>query len=104
MPGTDRRSAELYWAVFFATRLAGLRVVRRPAACFAAGLRPLRGARLALGLRPSLATIGASRASQVVDCVRALEKPDFTTEELAEINVYAKEADINLWASSAERD
>ena len=56
------------------------------------------------GGRITSALIGASRASQVADCVKALEKPDFTAEELAEIDVYAKEADINLWASSAERD
>ena len=56
------------------------------------------------GGRITSALIGASRSAQIVDCVKALEKPDFTAEELAEIDVYAKEADINLWASSAERD
>src|SRR5690606_31385731 len=55
------------------------------------------------GGRVTSALIGASRAEQIVDCVRALEKPGFTAEELAEIDVYAKEADINLWARSAER-
>jgi L-glyceraldehyde 3-phosphate reductase len=49
------------------------------------------------------ALIGASRASQVEDCVKALDNPDFTAEELAEIDRYAREADINLWAASAER-
>jgi L-glyceraldehyde 3-phosphate reductase len=49
------------------------------------------------------ALIGASRASQIVDCVAALKNDTFTADELAEIDVYAKEADINLWASSAER-
>ena len=49
------------------------------------------------------ALIGASRSSQIVDCVAALRNDTFTAEELAEIDVYAKEADINLWASSAER-
>jgi L-glyceraldehyde 3-phosphate reductase len=49
------------------------------------------------------ALIGASKPSQVEDCVAALEKLDFTAEELAEIDRHAREADINLWAASAER-
>ncbi|MCT7373830.1 L-glyceraldehyde 3-phosphate reductase [Chelativorans salis] len=55
------------------------------------------------GGRVTSALIGASRPSQVEDCVRALDNPDFTQEELAEIDKYAREADINLWAASAER-
>lgn len=55
------------------------------------------------GGRITSALIGASRPSQVVDCVAALENADFTAEELAEIDQYAREADINLWAASAER-
>ena len=54
--------------------------------------------------RITSALIGASRSSQIIDCVAALKNDTFTVEELAEIDVYAKEADINLWASSAERD
>jgi L-glyceraldehyde 3-phosphate reductase len=53
--------------------------------------------------RITSALIGASRASQVVDCVAALDNADFTKAELAEIDTYAREADINLWAASAER-
>ena len=53
--------------------------------------------------RITSALIGASRASQVVDCVAALDNPEFTKAELAEIDTYAREADINLWAASAER-
>jgi L-glyceraldehyde 3-phosphate reductase len=49
------------------------------------------------------ALIGASKPSQVVDCVAAIDKPDFTKAELEEIDKYAREADINLWAASAER-
>jgi L-glyceraldehyde 3-phosphate reductase len=56
------------------------------------------------GGRITSALIGASRSSQIVDCVKAIGKPDFTVEELAEIDRFAKEADINLWARSAERD
>jgi L-glyceraldehyde 3-phosphate reductase len=52
--------------------------------------------------RITSALIGASKPEQVIDCVKALEKPDFTAEELAFIDTHAKEADINLWAKSAE--
>lgn len=55
------------------------------------------------GDRITTALIGASRPSQVEDCVKALEKRDFTADELVEIDIYAKDADINLWAASAER-
>jgi L-glyceraldehyde 3-phosphate reductase len=55
------------------------------------------------GGRITSALIGASKPSQVVDCVKAIENSDFTAEELAEIDTYAREADINLWAASAER-
>jgi L-glyceraldehyde 3-phosphate reductase len=50
------------------------------------------------------ALIGASRASQVVDCVGAVNNLDFTLDELAEIDKYADEEQINLWAASAELD
>lgn len=56
------------------------------------------------GGRVTSALIGASRPEQVVDCVAALDRPDFTSEELAEIEVFAKDADINIWAASAERE
>jgi L-glyceraldehyde 3-phosphate reductase len=55
------------------------------------------------GGRITSALIGASKPEQVVDCVAALDKPDFTEAELAEIDKYARDADINLWAASAER-
>ena len=55
------------------------------------------------GGRVTTALIGASRPEQVEDCVGSLAAPDFTREELAEIDQHAREADINLWAASAER-
>jgi len=55
------------------------------------------------GGRVTSALIGASRPEQVVDSVGALKNPHFTDAELAEIDRYAREADINLWAASAER-
>lgn len=48
------------------------------------------------------ALIGASKPSQVVDCAGAVANLDFTAEELAEIDRYADEEQINLWAASAE--
>lgn len=47
------------------------------------------------------ALIGASKPQQIVDCVGALENLDFTEAELQEIDQYAVEADINLWAGSS---
>ena len=55
------------------------------------------------GGRVTSALIGASRPEQVEEIVRGLSRLDFTDEELAEIDTYACEADINLWAASAER-
>jgi len=53
--------------------------------------------------RVTTALIGASRPEQVEDSVGALKNPDFSEAELAEIDRYAREGDINLWAASAER-
>lgn len=55
------------------------------------------------GGRVTSALIGASRPDQVTDCVGALENLDFTPDELAAIDRHARDADINLWAASAER-
>ncbi len=56
------------------------------------------------GERVTTALIGASKPEQVVDCVGAVGNLDFTEEELARIDEHAKDADINLWAASAERE
>jgi L-glyceraldehyde 3-phosphate reductase len=48
------------------------------------------------------ALIGASRPSQVEDCAGAIANLDFTADELAEIDRYADEENINLWARSSE--
>ena len=50
------------------------------------------------------ALIGASKPSQVEDCAGAVANLDFTEDELAEIDRYAKSEAINLWARSAELD
>jgi L-glyceraldehyde 3-phosphate reductase len=49
------------------------------------------------------ALIGASRPEQIEDSVGALKNLDFSVAELKEIDQYAREGDINLWAASAER-
>jgi L-glyceraldehyde 3-phosphate reductase len=43
---------------------------------------------------------GASSVKQLEDNVAALDRLDFTDEELAEIDRYATESDLNLWAES----
>ena len=45
--------------------------------------------------------VGASSVEQLEANVAALEKLDLTEDELAEIDRYATEADINLWAASS---
>ena len=50
------------------------------------------------------ALIGASKPAQVTDCAGAIANLDFTAEELALIDRYADEEQINLWAQSAELD
>lgn len=56
------------------------------------------------GERVTTALIGASRPSQVLDCVGAVENLQFSDAELAEIDQYALDANVNLWAASAERE
>jgi L-glyceraldehyde 3-phosphate reductase len=56
------------------------------------------------GGRITSALIGASRSSQIVDCVKALDNLEFSAAELAEIETYSNGADVNLWKSSAEID
>ena len=53
--------------------------------------------------RITTALIGASRPEQIEDCVGALAKRDFSDAELAEIDKYALDAGVNLWAASSER-
>ncbi len=47
--------------------------------------------------RMTSALIGASRPEQVVECAGAVEQLDFTDDELAAIERYAQEGDLNLW-------
>lgn len=51
--------------------------------------------------RVTSALIGASRVDQIEDCVGALENTGFSQAELAEIDEYATDGGINLWAKSS---
>ena len=50
--------------------------------------------------RVTSALVGASSVEQLEANVAALDKLDFSPDELEEIDRYATEADINLWATS----
>jgi L-glyceraldehyde 3-phosphate reductase len=47
------------------------------------------------------ALIGASRWSQIQECLGALRSPAFTPQELAAIDTHARDGDLNLWAESS---
>jgi L-glyceraldehyde 3-phosphate reductase len=51
--------------------------------------------------RVTSAVVGASSVTQLEDSLRALEHLDFTQAELAEIDRYATESGVNLWAASS---
>jgi L-glyceraldehyde 3-phosphate reductase len=51
--------------------------------------------------RVTSALIGASGVAQLEDNVAALDRLDFSEAELAEIDLYATESAINLWAKSS---
>jgi L-glyceraldehyde 3-phosphate reductase len=51
--------------------------------------------------RVTSALVGASSVKQLEANVAALDRLDFTAEELAEIDRYATESEINLWAASS---
>jgi L-glyceraldehyde 3-phosphate reductase len=78
-----------------------------------AGLREIAAARgqtlaalaLAWTLRDPRMTstlVGASSVEQLEQNVRALDRLDFTDDELAEIDRFATESDINLWSQSSD--
>ena len=52
------------------------------------------------GGRVTSALIGASRPEQIVDCCGAVRNLDFSEDELAEIDRYAANGDIDLWKRS----
>jgi L-glyceraldehyde 3-phosphate reductase len=51
--------------------------------------------------RVTSTVVGASSVAQLEENVAALEHADFTDEQLAEIDRFATESDINIWAASS---
>lgn len=51
--------------------------------------------------RVTSALIGASRKEHVIEAVESLNTPTFTDQELSEIDQYAKDGGVNLWAQSS---
>ncbi|MFB2530960.1 L-glyceraldehyde 3-phosphate reductase [Paracoccus sp. p4-l81] len=54
------------------------------------------------GGRVTSALIGASRPGQIRDCVGAIDRLDFSDEEITRIDDLAYDAGINLWARSSD--
>ena len=52
--------------------------------------------------RVTSALIGATKVAQVEDCVAALNNLTFSSDELAEIDGYAKDGGINFWQQSSD--
>ncbi|MEL0292703.1 MAG: aldo/keto reductase, partial [Alphaproteobacteria bacterium] len=48
------------------------------------------------------ALIGARTPEQILDCVACIDNLDFSDAELAQIDKFAMDAGINLWAPSSE--
>ncbi len=53
--------------------------------------------------RVTSALIGASSVDQLADSLKALDRLEFSDEELDEIDLYAHDCGINRWADSSER-
>jgi L-glyceraldehyde 3-phosphate reductase len=67
--------------------------------------QPLAAMALAWTLRDPRMTstlVGASSVEQLEQNVQALERLDFTDDELAEIDRFATESEINIWAQSSD--
>ena len=60
-------------------------------------LRPQTG-----GSAVTSALVGASSVGQLEDSLAAVQNLDFSSRELADIDTFAKDADINLWAAALD--
>jgi L-glyceraldehyde 3-phosphate reductase len=79
--------------------------VRGLAEIAAARGQPLPAMALAWTLRDPRMTstlVGASSVEQLEASLRALDRLTFSDDELAEIDRYATESDINIWSTSSE--
>jgi len=52
--------------------------------------------------RVTSALIGASKPSQIMENVAALKNLNFSADELAAIEVHAREGGVNLWERPAQ--
>ena len=54
--------------------------------------------------RPTItsALAGASSWRQIEDSLGALQNTTFTSEELSQIDTYASDGDLNIWAASSQ--
>jgi L-glyceraldehyde 3-phosphate reductase len=52
-------------------------------------------------VRMSSTLVGASSVAQLEANVTALDRLDFTSDELTEIDRYATDGEINIWARSS---
>ncbi len=82
--------------------LAKVRALNEVAAGRGQSLAQLALAWILRDARVTSALIGASSVQQLETNVAALERLDFDDDELAEIDRYATESEINLWARSSE--
>jgi L-glyceraldehyde 3-phosphate reductase len=82
--------------------LAKIRALNEIAARRGQSLAQLALAWVLRDARVTSALIGASSVAQLEDNVRALDRLELTDDELAEIDRYATDSSINLWAASSE--
>jgi L-glyceraldehyde 3-phosphate reductase len=97
-----RRGSEFGESLLSDERLARVRALNEIATRRGQSLAQLAIAWVLRDARVSSALIGASSVTQLEQNVAALEKLDFTAEELAEIDKYAVESAINMWAQSSD--
>ncbi len=83
-------------------RLARVRALNDIAAARGQSLAQLALVWVLRDPRMTSALIGASSVQQLEQNVAALATPDFTDDELARIDHFATEADINIWRQSSD--
>jgi L-glyceraldehyde 3-phosphate reductase len=100
----DSRVAEdasLSRAILHEENLAGLRALNDVANGRGQTLAQIAIAWVLRDSRVTTAVVGASRWSQIEDSLGALDHLGFSADELAEIDRYATEGEINIWATSS---
>ena len=83
-------------------RLPGIQALNEIAADRGQSLAQLALAWVLRDARVTSTLIGASSVQQVEDNVAAVERLDFTPEELADIDQHAVESGVDLWAGARE--